>query len=96
MKAQELPLSTIVLVALGAIFLIVLVFAVGNIGLLSGFFQDVSPDTPNADCQALCNQASGFDPAELANLDYCVNGCTISCVVIDSEGTIRYLHDECP
>jgi hypothetical protein len=97
MKAQELPLSTIVVVALGFLFFVVLMFIFLNIGSLGDFFAGINPSTNAANCEVWCNQANNFvyDEARLAEIfsamPFCINGCQTPCTVFDSNGVIRDL-----
>ena len=103
MRAQELPMSTIVIIAIGVIFLIIFLLAFFNVIPMHNFFSSIFPPSQENTCYSFCSQAQGFDAdlyseENIGNLPYCQNDCPTTygqCTVLDSRGVIHNLDQEC-
>ena len=101
MKAQELPMGTIVIIALGLLFFVILLMVFMNIGGFGDYFQGFFPSTSMLSCEVLCDQANGFEynvdmlAETIPQIPFCAQGCSIPCSVLDSEATSRDLTSLC-
>ncbi len=98
MRAQELPMSTIVVVALGLLLFLLVGAVVLNIGGLGERFNLFHPSESMVDaCERYCVQSNGF--SDLSTTPYCKNDCEnygVDCYVYDENGSVHDLKVECP
>ena len=98
MRAQELPISAIVVVALGLLLFLLVGAIVLNIGRLGERFNLFHPSESMVEaCERYCLQSNGF--SDLSATPYCQNDCEnygVDCYVSDANGSMHDLEVECP